>query len=173
MTTSTKQADGTLERAGDRDVLRYERRLAHPAERVWRALTDPDEIVMWLAEAELEPRVGGTVVLRWVNTPERTVARGKVSRFEPPRLLEFDTDAHGVLRWELEADGDATTLRFTATVPTADRESRLSVLAGWQIHLDHLADALEGRAQDWPRWMEAELPRWQAYHDAYAARYAD
>lgn len=45
MTTKAEQADGILERTDDRDVLRYERRLAHPVERVWRAITEPDEIV--------------------------------------------------------------------------------------------------------------------------------
>jgi uncharacterized protein YndB with AHSA1/START domain len=172
MTTSTRQADGTLETVGGRDVLRYERRLPHRVERVWRALTEPEELIMWLGEAELEPKPGGKVMFRWLNTPEQHVARGTVSCFEPPRVLEFDTDSHGVLRWELEGDGDAT-LTFTATVPTADHESRLSVLAGWQIHLDHLAEALEGRAQDWPRWMDEQLPRWQEYHDRHAARLAD
>jgi uncharacterized protein YndB with AHSA1/START domain len=170
MTAILPQDDGTLETVGGRDVLRYERRLGHPIERVWRALTDPDEIVMWLGEAELEPNAGGTVVLRWLNTPEQVVARGTVSVFEPPRVLEFDTGTHGVLRWELEPDDDATRLVFSATVPSADRETRLSALAGWHIHLDHLAEALEGRAQDWPRWMDEQLPRWQEHHDRYAER---
>jgi len=45
------------ERIGPR-TLRFERRLAHPPERVWRALTDPAELAIWLvAAAELEPRV--------------------------------------------------------------------------------------------------------------------
>ena len=38
---------GTLERVGDVSVLRYERRLAHPPERVWRALTDDAELADW------------------------------------------------------------------------------------------------------------------------------
>ena len=38
---------GTLERVGDVSVLRYERRLAHPRERVWRALTDDAELAAW------------------------------------------------------------------------------------------------------------------------------
>ena len=29
--------DGTLERRGDTQVIRFERRLDHPVERVWRA----------------------------------------------------------------------------------------------------------------------------------------
>ena len=58
--------DGTMERRGDRRVIRFERRLAHPVERVWRALTDPNEIAAWLAVAEpLELEQGGRVVLTW------------------------------------------------------------------------------------------------------------
>jgi uncharacterized protein YndB with AHSA1/START domain len=173
MTANVQQADGTFETVGDQDILRYERRLSHAVERVWRAITKPDEIVQWLGQAELEPIEGGTVVLRWLNTPEQTVARGTVTVFDPPRALEFDTDIHGILRWELEADGVACRLTFTASYPKKDAETRLSLLAGWHIHLDHLADAVEGRAQDWPRWMDEQLPRWQEHHDRYAARITD
>lgn len=174
MTANLQQADGTLEAVDDQDVLRYERRLSHPVDRVWRALTEPDEVVMWLGELELEPVAGGTAVIHWLNTPpDNAVARGTVRAYEPRQVLELDTDVHGILRWELAPDGDATRLTFTATYPRKDDETRLSLLAGWHIHLDHLADALEGRAQDWPRWMDEQLPRWQEHHDRYAARLAD
>ena len=93
--------------------------------------------------------------------------------FDPPRALELDTDTHGILRWELKADGEACALIFTASYPEKDPETRLSLLSGWHIHLDHLADALEGRPQDWPRWMDEQRPRWQEHHDHYAARVAD
>lgn len=54
-------------------------------------ITEPEEIVQSLGEADLEPGEGGTVVLRWLNTPEQTVARGTVTAFDPPRAIEFDT----------------------------------------------------------------------------------
>ena len=38
---------GTLERKGNLSVLRYERRLAHPPQRVWRALTDDTDLAAW------------------------------------------------------------------------------------------------------------------------------
>jgi uncharacterized protein YndB with AHSA1/START domain len=171
MTTELKPTDGSLRTIDGRDVLKYERRLEHSVERVWDAITRPAEIVQWLAEAELEPVEGGKVVLRWLNTPEQTVARGTVTAFEPPRLLELDTEVHGILRWELEEEGDGCRLVFTASVP-AEVEPNLKVLAGWHIHLDHLAEALEGRPQDWSRWMEDQLPQWQVYHDRYAARHS-
>jgi uncharacterized protein YndB with AHSA1/START domain len=171
MTTSLDPADGSLRTIDGRDVLTYERRLEHSVERVWRAITQPEEIVRWLAEAELEPAAGGTVFLRWLNTPEQTVARGTVTVFEPPRVLELDTDVHGILRWELEEDGDGCRLVFTAALPV-EAEPNLKLLAGWHIHLDHLAEALEGRPQDWSRWMEDQLPQWRVYHDRYAARFS-
>src|SRR3954447_12743839 len=40
-------ADGRLEEHQGRWRLRFERRLAHPPERVWRAITEPDDLRAW------------------------------------------------------------------------------------------------------------------------------
>src|SRR5919112_1938209 len=73
--------DGTLEKLDDgRSRIRFERRLAHPVDRVWTALTDPDEMRKWWAAAdELELREGGRFTIRLLNTDEEgnsAVARG-------------------------------------------------------------------------------------------------
>jgi len=166
--------DGTMERRGDRRVIRFERRLAHPVERVWRALTEPGEIAAWLALAELDLTEGGRVVLTWQNTDTEgntAVARGTVTALNPPKVLEFDTDIHGTLRWELEPDGDATVLTFTAEVELPE-EHELEVLAGWHIHLDHLEHVLDGGTIDWPNWGRDHMPDWQRIHDRYEAKAA-
>ena len=163
---------GTLEHRGDRQVIRFERRLAHPVERVWQALTEPDEIAAWLALAELDLTEGGRVVLTWQNTDEEgntAVARGTVSALDPPRLLEFDTDIHGRLRWELEPAGDGTTLVFTAEAQLPE-EYELKVLAGWHIHLDHLEHVLDGGTIDWPNWWRDHMPGWERIRASYEAR---
>jgi len=36
--------DGTIEQTDEQVTFRYERRLAHPVEVVWKALTDPAEM---------------------------------------------------------------------------------------------------------------------------------
>jgi uncharacterized protein YndB with AHSA1/START domain len=164
--------DGTLERRDDRQVLRFERHLDHPVERVWRALTEPDEIAAWLALAELDLREGGSVVLSWQNTDpdgNSAVARGTVTALEPPRLVEFDTDIHGRLRWELEPDGDGTTLTFTAQAQLPP-DWELEVLAGWHIHLDHLEAVLDGQTIDWPNWGRDHMPDWERIRERYEAR---
>jgi uncharacterized protein YndB with AHSA1/START domain len=154
-----------------RYVLRFERHLPHPIERVWAALTDPDELIGWLARAEVDLVEGGRIELHWLNTDEQgnsAVARGTLTRVEPPRLLEYDTDIHGLLRWELRENGDGCVLTFTNVTPAPEDNLPL-VLAGWHIHLDHLADALRGHLVDWPRWNDDQMGRWTEYRDAYAA----
>ncbi len=38
---------GTLTREGDRWMLTFTRRLAHPREKVWRAVTEPEPLAAW------------------------------------------------------------------------------------------------------------------------------
>jgi len=167
MTTS----DGSLERRGDRQLLRFERQLAHAPEKVWRALTEPDEIAAWLALAELDLREGGSVVLTWQNTDpdgNTAVARGTVSELDPPRLLELDTDIHGRLRWELEPAGGGTRLTFTADAQLPP-DFELEVMAGWHIHLDHLEHVLGGGTIDWASWSRDHMPEWERVRAGYEA----
>lgn len=54
-------SDGTLETIDGRLALRFERTLAHPIERVWRALSEPDELGAWFpAAAPWGPTTGET-----------------------------------------------------------------------------------------------------------------
>jgi uncharacterized protein YndB with AHSA1/START domain len=169
--TTTNPADGTVEHRGGRTVLRYERRLRHPVARVWAAITEPARLREWLADADVELAEGGAVQLRWLNTDDegnRAVMDATVTALEPPRLLEIAGDPHGVLRFELAEDGPGTRLVFTVSRQTDEADDL--VLPGWHIHLEHLADALDGRPVDWERWDHDHRPRWQELHDAYAAR---
>ena len=161
--------DGTIETRPDGTyVLRYERRLRHPIERVWAAITEPDRIEAWLARAELDLTEGGRVHLEWLNTDEdgnRAVADGRVTRLDPPRVIEYDTDIHGLLRWELRPEGDATHLTLTVAAELPD-EHVAKVRAGWHVHIDFLEDALDGRPVDWSDW---PMDRWEVHHERYLA----
>jgi len=145
------------ERIGPR-TLRFERRLAHPPERVWRALTDPAELAIWLvAAAELEPRVDGAVTLRWdgdASAACRSVA------WERPAELAYTWDegeGESLVRFTLTADGDGTLV-----VLTHERIDSLSGFgAGWHAHLDMLEGALEGRDVDWQERWDALRPRYE------------
>lgn len=162
--TATKTGDGRYE-------LRFERRLSHPVDKVWSALTEPDELAGWLAASDVELTEGGRIELRWLNTDaggNAAVMRGTITRLEPPRLIEYDGDIHGLLRWELREDGDGCLLTLTNRTPASD-DWLTETRAGWHIHLDHLEDALDGRPVDWPTWTEDHMPRWKEYQEHYAA----
>lgn len=168
-TKTAALADGVLERAGDHHVIRFQRHLAHPIDRVWAALTDPAELLGWWGEAEIDLVEGGRFTLRWLNADEhgnRFVMHATITRLEPPYLLETEGGAHGALRWELRPEGSGTTLTFSSTLVLPE-EYQTMTLAGWHYHLDALAATLAGQTVDL-----VHLPndRWEHIHAQYCAR---
>ena len=62
--------------------VRFERHLDATADEVWAATTQPEPFARWLlAEASIEPRVGGAVTLRW-ETPTRPRASCRSSQYQ-------------------------------------------------------------------------------------------
>jgi uncharacterized protein YndB with AHSA1/START domain len=169
--TTANLADGVLEARDGRQVVRFQRRLAHPIERVWAALTDPAELIGWLGDAEVELVEGGNFTVCWLNADEqgnRAVYHGTIARLEPPRLLEVSGDIHGVLRWELRPEAGGTLLSFSSTLELPEH-FRTRVLAGWHYHLEALADALDGQPADLASLSNG---RWSRIHEGYLARRA-
>jgi uncharacterized protein YndB with AHSA1/START domain len=161
-------ADGTVERLDDgRYVVSFERRLAHPVDRVWEALTRPDRLIGWWGDADIELREGGRFNVRWLNTDDdgdTAEMHATIAKLEPQRLLLLDGDIHGLLRWELTPQGEATLLSFRSTLALPD-EYATKVPAGWHFHLDALADALDGRSTDL-----VGVPNWEEIHARYVAK---
>ena len=161
-------ADGTVQKTDDgRYLISFERRLAHPVERVWRALTIPEELLAWWGHAEIDLTEGGHFNVRWLNTDEQGNAatmHATIAKLEPERLLVLDGDLHGRLRWELTPDGDGTRLSFRSTVDL-EPDFLTKVPAGWHFHLDALGRHLDGGETDL-----VELPGWEPIHDLYVAR---
>jgi hypothetical protein len=90
-----------LENIDDRPSLRFERRYDHGVERVWRAITDPDELRHWVPPGE-ELEVTGS---------------------EPPRLLAGSWYGDE-LRFELRPDGDGCVLVFTHAFDDRNKAAR-------------------------------------------------
>jgi uncharacterized protein YndB with AHSA1/START domain len=140
-------ADGQPERVDDGRVrLRYERRLAHPIDAVWAAITDPGELIEWWGDADVD-LAAGRFKIRWLNVDEEgngVEMDATVTEHDPPHVLEISGEPHGTLRFELARQPDGgTALTFTSTLALPD-EYRSSVLAGWHYHLDALDAALNG-----------------------------
>jgi uncharacterized protein YndB with AHSA1/START domain len=158
--------DGVLTKAGEGWRLSFDRLIERPAEKVWAALVTPERISDWLvADAVVEPRLGGRYELSFRNGPHQM--RGVITRFEPPRLLEFtwpefeDRPASLVL-WELAPEGSGCRLKLTHSFP--GRDDFAAYASGWHWHLDALPAAVDGVATPWDR------PAWERLNEAYKAR---
>jgi uncharacterized protein YndB with AHSA1/START domain len=155
---------GSLERVGDASVLRFRRRLAHPQQRVWAALTDDEHLAGWFPTT-IEGERGPGAPLRFsFRQSEGEPFDGVMRVFEPPSVMELRW-ADDVLRFELEPepDGDGCLLSLTVTFPEHGKAARDA--AGWHVCLDQLAHVVHGTGLPW------EPPdRWRAVHPAYVAR---
>lgn len=155
-----QQGMGVLLEDGDRRAVHFERRYDPPVEDVWRALVEPDQLRGWLAEAEVEPRVGGRVELSFGDGPgELTV--GTIRVFNPPHVLEYDWTYEGepgsVVRFELRSEGGGTALVLHHRLLSIDAAPGYG--AGWHAHLDLLGEQLESEAHSsWPERYEALRP---------------
>jgi uncharacterized protein YndB with AHSA1/START domain len=154
---------GELIGTADRPVVEYRRRFDHPPERVWRALTDPDELEAWFPTTIDGERAPGAQLTFRFEHLELEPMRGEMLRFEPPSLLEF-TWGGDVLRFALERDGDGTAMTFTVALDELGKATRDG--AGWHQSLDGLARALRG---DRERAYGAK--RWRELRDEYAQRF--
>src|SRR4051794_19547524 len=142
----------------DDGALHFERRLHHPVEKVWRAVSEPAQLGRWFpcAVEVDELRVGAP--LRFVF-PDGVAEPmdGTVSEVDPPRLLAF-TWGDDELRFELEADGSDTVLRFTHVLDSRDKAARDA--AGWEVCFATFEAVLDGEEP-------AERSDWRGHYEAY------
>ena len=159
--------EGHLELGETDCVVRFERDLPHPVERVWATIVEPDQLARWWGRADVTLAPGGSFVVTWFNTDDegnRATMHATITALDPPHVLELAGDLHGVLRFELRPTAGGTRLRFTSTLSLPE-EFRTKVLAGWHYHLDALADTLDGGTVDL-----AGLAGWQQLHEHYVAQ---
>jgi len=157
---------GTLERRDGSLVIRFERHLLPPIERVWSALTDPAELHGW-APFDADRDLGTTGPATLTMAPDGDAMASTVLRADPPRLLEYDWGGD-LLRWELEPSGEGTRLTLRHTV--SDRAWMAKVAAGWHICLDVADLLLSGERIGRIVAHEAREHGWEELDAAYARR---
>ncbi|MBF9131924.1 SRPBCC domain-containing protein [Plantactinospora sp. S1510] len=147
----------SLDSVDGRQRLRIERRLAHPPEKVWPAVTEPEHLSRWFpAEVRLEPRPGGQITFSF--GPDGAETTGSISAYDPPRLFAFDWDGD-LFRIELRADGPGCLLVFSHTFD--DRPAAASYASGWRNCLDELDRLVDGRPAGVPERPSGRL------HESY------
>jgi uncharacterized protein YndB with AHSA1/START domain len=152
----------------ERPTLGFERRIAHPAQAVWQAITEPSELAHWFpTSVEVDLRSGGAMTFTF---PEHTLPdgsstmHGEVTELDPPRLFAFYWgDDH--LRFELEPvdGGAACVLRVMVLLDARDKAARDA--AGWHVCLDRLERQLSGASATAPGTEPTD--EWQGHYQEY------
>lgn len=163
MASARPSGTGAVTYEGDTATITFERRIRHPVEAVWAALTEPGQLARWyLTEARIEGRPGGS--LDYVSGPNRLHVTGKVLTWDPPRVFEHEWNLEpqpwmpngerSLVRWELTPDGDGTVLRVTHR--RLSRALASGFVAGVHAFLDRLEEQLDGLPlTDWTARVEA------------------
>jgi uncharacterized protein YndB with AHSA1/START domain len=128
--------------ADGRWTLRFERRLAHPIDKVWRCLVEPEHRDRWFPQRIIGDLVPGGS-LQFVDDPNIPAEGfgGRCLDVSPPTLLVLEW-GEDVLRIELSADGNGTRLVFLDT--TSDRDHVARTAAGWHHCIQQLEAELAG-----------------------------
>ena len=150
--------NGELEAAGHgRWNLRFTRRLPHPVETVWRALTEPEHLGAWFPQSIKGDLLTSGAPLRFES--EYGDFDGEVLAVSPPGLLEFlwGTDT---VRFELAPADGGSVLTLVDTIDELGKAARDA--AGWHTCLDFLEVELAGATASW-----TVQERWTAVHPGY------
>ncbi len=119
-----------------------EREIGQPAEKIWRALTQPHLIEEWLMKSDFRPVVGHKFNLSRDATPEiKVVIDCEVLEVEPNEVLSY--------KWK--AFGTDTVVTFTLT-PTATGTLLRVEQAGFAA--DNKA-AIKGANASWRQFLKA------------------
>jgi uncharacterized protein YndB with AHSA1/START domain len=147
-------ADGVIRQTGETYEVVFTRRIARPIEKVWAALTVPERLADWLANATIEPdlRLGARFALHFPTHDYRM--EGEIVALDPPRLIAWTwpdpNDAAkpaSVVRFELAADGAGCVLTLTNSAIV--KPDLRNVAAGWHTHLDGLPGAADAIHMPW------------------------
>ncbi len=136
--------DGRLEKE---TMVRFERVLPGPIERVWEFLTRSEHLAGWLGPGTIEPRQGGAVSIAGGHI------RGVVTRWKPPHLLTYtwnvfnagDSESpypESYLTFELTPQGNDVLLTLTHRPMLEGFEAQ--TMMGWHTFLEMLGALLRG-----------------------------
>ena len=136
---------GTLRKTDDgRAYVHFERLLNHSIERVWKLVTDANELAVWFPGLTLQSYQGGKFEIWFGGKCEGPPhVSGIVTKYDPPNELVM-----GSMRYKLTATPTGCRLVFTDILHfdgvRSNKDFSNSVLGGWHMYMDTLVYALEG-----------------------------
>jgi uncharacterized protein YndB with AHSA1/START domain len=128
-------------------MVRFERVLPGPIEKVWAVLTDTQWLPGWYGAGTIEPQVGGKIELMGGHI------KGVVTQWNPPQRLAYTWNVYNpgdtvspypesYLTLTLASSGNDVALTLEH-LPVLERFVKLNAM-GWHTYLDMVAAAAHG-----------------------------
>jgi uncharacterized protein YndB with AHSA1/START domain len=151
---------GTVEQLEDgRWQLRFTRTLPYPREKVWRAITEPDELSNWFPTTIEGERSAGARLRFSFPGGEAPPMDGEMLAYEPESFMELRWGSD-IVRLELRTVADGTELTLLDILEARGKAARDG--AGWHVCLDALEASLHGEPE--PR---GQMSVWKQVHPHY------
>jgi len=156
-------AYGTLSFRDEKPEVEFERILDAAIDVVWAMLTTDDGLERWLAPANVDLRVGGTMDIDFGE--EGGVVGGEIIELTPGVAIEyrwlFTGEPDSVIRFELEmVDAHTTRLRLHHRLLPTDQA--VGYGAGWHAHLDQLEHTLASQTPfEWASRFAELMPHYE------------
>jgi uncharacterized protein YndB with AHSA1/START domain len=141
-------------------TIKFERRLKHTKEIVWKAITDQKEIFRWLPDYKgtFDGYKDGSIDL--LNVVSGSHVTGNIlvcdiqSVFEhewhiAPNQMFPKGEPESIIRWDLKQDGESNTF-LTVTHSNLTKSTALTFAPGWHAYLDRLEAILDNQVP--PNW---------------------
>jgi uncharacterized protein YndB with AHSA1/START domain len=151
---------GTIIVEGKYGTIKFERRLKHPKEIVWEAITDQKEVFRWLPDYKgtFNGYKSGTIDL--LNVVSGSHVTGNILVCDLHRVFEYEWiiapnqmfpkgETESFIRWELKQSGDSDTL-LIVTHNYLTKSTALTFAPGWHAYLDRLEAILDNQVP--PNW---------------------
>ncbi|MBX4930799.1 SRPBCC family protein [Rhizobium bangladeshense] len=120
-----------------------EREMSFPAEKIWRALTQPHLIQEWLMKSDFKPVVDH----RFNFNADWGAVDCRVMEVEPYKTLAYSWGAYGLetlVTWTLMPTGTGTHLRMEQSgFRTDQRQAYGGARSGWPQFFDKMEQVLE------------------------------
>ncbi|MDR2987755.1 MAG: SRPBCC family protein [Nocardiopsaceae bacterium] len=156
---------GTLIDHEGRPAVRFRREFSQPVERVWAAITNPDDLAAWFpSKVSMESQAGGTIEFYGDPNQPETRSSGTILIYEPPTRLAFSWNA-SELHFTIDATPDGCVLTLIDVLESQDAAARNA--AGWTLCLRELTRRMDGQETGGPHSDAAES--WRQHYDDYVA----
>lgn len=128
---------------GEARSVVVEREFAHPPERVWRALTQPELLADWLMQSDFRLEIGHVFSF----SAEWGAIDCRVEKIEPLKTLSYTWSAFDVatvVTFTLEPTSAGTLLRMEQSGFRSDQKQALGgAKGGWTAFFDNLQNTLD------------------------------